>query len=590
VNVTGVTYLLRSRLVASEGGDGVRRVGGKAATGKPTRQPTGLRRLAPLLALMLFAAACASVASGSTQPSGGDDDDADAGPPQYGGKMTYGIEAETTNGYCLAEGQLAISGIQVARSIYDTLTVPDGDGNFQPFLAESLTPNADYTEWTVQLREGVTFHDGSPLTAEVVKNNIDAWRNQYPGRSSLLLQFVFGDIADTRATGPLTVVITTARPWVALPAALYSSGRVGIMAQSQLDDPDHCADDLIGTGPFKLVDWQVNNRMRLERNEDYWRRDQNGNQLPYLDELEFRPMPEESQRVNALRSGEIDGFHMSSITASLVVDEMRALDEAEQVNMAESDDFAEVGFIMLNLTEPPFNDIRVREALALAVEGELSNEIFSKSIPTPANGPFAPGSMGYVEDTAFQTSDPARARQLVDEYERETGQQLEFTITSQNTTSLLQQLELAKQFWEDVGMTVRITTLEQSALIQAAIEKNYQGITFRNYPGLDPDGMYVWWYDGNTNPVNFPGLADPEVDRLLDAGRETPDPAQRRQIYEDLNRRVNEQHYFFWTTWSIWAVPLNPDYHNVVGAQAPGASEYTGLALGHDMAFIWKEQ
>jgi peptide/nickel transport system substrate-binding protein len=542
-----------------------------------------------LLALLIFAGACASVSSGSTQPSGGDDDDADAGPPQYGGKLTYGLEAETTNGWCLPDGQLAISGIQVARSIYDTLTVPDGEAVFQPHLAESLTPNPDFTEWTIELREGISFHNGEPLTAETVKANVDAWRGQNPDYPALLLRFVFQNIANTTVTGPNTLVISTTTPWSALPSALWSSGRAGIMAMEQLQNPDTCARNLIGTGPFVVDSWRTNSYMRLHRNEGYWRTDEDGNQLPYLDELEFRPMPEEAQRVNAMRSGEIDGFHASSITGALVLDEMRALDEAEQVNLIESQDFAEVGFIMLNTSQPPFDDIRVREALHLAIEGELANEIFTKSIAEPANGPFAPGTMGHVEDTGFHTSDPGRARQLVEEYEREVGP-LEFTITSQNTTALLQQLELSEQFWEDVGMDVTITTLEQSALIQTAIDGEFQGLTFRNYPGIDPDGMYVWWY-GAGNPVNFPRFDDPEVNRLLDAGRSTADPVERRQIYEDLNRRVNEQHYFMWTTWSIWFVPLNPDFHGVIGASPPdGPSDYTGLALGHDMAMMWREQ
>ena len=155
-------------------------------------RPSGLPRLCALivLALALLVTACASVESGSTQVSGGDDDDADAGPPQYGGRVVYGLEAETTNGWCLPEGQLAIAGIQVARSIYDTLTVPNGEGEFVPFLAEAVTSNPDFTEWTITLRPGITFHDGSPLTAEVVKNNLDAYRGQYPGRTSLLFQFV----------------------------------------------------------------------------------------------------------------------------------------------------------------------------------------------------------------------------------------------------------------------------------------------------------------------------------------------------------------------------------------------------------------
>ena len=192
-------------------------------------RPSGLPRLCALvlLAVALLASACASVESGSTQVSGGDDDDADAGPPQYGGRVVYGVEAETTNGWCLPEGQLAISGIQVARSIYDTLTVPNADGQFVPFLAESVTSNPEFTEWTITLRPDIVFHDGSPLTAEVVKNNLDAYRGQYPARTSLLFQFVLSDIAAVDVTGPLTVRVTTDRPWSSFPSFLYSSGRHG---------------------------------------------------------------------------------------------------------------------------------------------------------------------------------------------------------------------------------------------------------------------------------------------------------------------------------------------------------------------------
>ena len=132
-------------------------------------------------------------------------------------------------------------------------------------------------------------------------------------------------------------------------------------------------------------------------------------------------------------------------------------------------------------------------------------------------------------------------------------------------------------------MTVRITTLEQSALIQTAIEKSYDALTFRNYPALDPDNLYVWWYNGDDNPVNFMGFNDPEVNRLLDAGRGTADQAQRQQIYQDLNTELARQNYMLWASWTIWAVPMNPDFHGVVGARPPdGGSDYTGLAVGND--------
>jgi peptide/nickel transport system substrate-binding protein len=562
----------------------------RPATAGRRRRPLAPALLALALVGALAVSACASVESGSTQASGGDDDDAGVGPPQRGGTLVYGLEAETTNGWCLPEGQLAIAGIQVARSIYDTLTVPTGDGSFAPFLAESVTPNADYTQWTITLRPGVTFHDGSPLTAEVVKNNLDAYRGQYPGRSSLLLAFVFSDVASVDVTGPLSLTVGTQRPWSSFPSFLYSSGRVGIMAQSQLDDAENCAKDLVGTGPFRLDEWRVNDHMTLVRNDHYWRTDADGNRLPYLDAVEFRPMPEQQQRVNALKSGELDGFHISSNTGALTIDEMRALDEAQQVNLAESDDFAEVGLLMLNTTKPPFDNPIAREAVALAAQRELASEILAKGIGTLANGPFAPGSIGYVEDTGYRSSDPERARELVAQYEAETGLPFEFQITADPTPELLQQVQLSKQFFEDVGIKVTVTTLEQSALIQRAIEKSYQAITFRNYPGLDPDNDYVWWYDGAKNPVNFMGFSDPEVTSLLDQGRQTADPGAREQIYQELNRELAREHYMLWTSWTIWAVPMGADVHGVVGARPPdGGEDYTGLALGHDMAYMWKE-
>lgn len=541
--------------------------------------------------LIVMTSACASVESGATLPSGGDDDDAEAGEPQYGGKAVYGLEAETTNGYCLPEGQLAIAGIQVARTLYDTLTVPNGDGGFEPFLAESVTPNAEYTQWTIDLRDGVKFHDGTDLTATVVKNNLDAFRGQYPARSALLFVFVLQDIDTIDVVDDLTLVVNTKRPWASFPSTLYSSGRLGISAQAQLDDPDNCGSNMIGTGPFKLKEWRVNDHLTAVRNDDYWRQDENGNQLPYLDEIEFRPMPEQQQRVNALKSGEVDAFHISSNTGALSIDELRALDEAEQVNMVESEDEAEVGFLMFNATEPPFDNALAREAAALAVQRDLSNEILSKGIATLANGPFAPGSTGYVEDTGFETDNQERARELVRQYEEETGKPLEFTITSDPTPELQQLVALNKEDFEAVGMTVRVTTLEQSALIQTAIERNYQALTFRNYPGLDPDTLYVWWY-GAGNPVNFMGFDDPEVNALLDQGRENPDQEARQEIYADLNRELAKENYMLWASWTIWAIPMQPEFHNVVGAQAPdySTSPYTGLALGHDLALLWKEQ
>jgi peptide/nickel transport system substrate-binding protein len=544
-----------------------------------------------VLVAVLFAASCASNESSSSEEGGGtDNSDEDAGTPQSGGKVVYGLEAETTNGWCLPEGQLAISGIMVARALYDTLTVPDGEGNFVPFLAKALTPNDDFTEWNIELREGIKFHDGTDLTAEVVKNNLDAYRNEYPGRTSLLFQFVLQDITGVEVVDPLNVKVTTGRPWASFPSFLYSSGRMGMVAQAQLDDAEGCARNLIGTGPFKLVEWQVNNHLTAEKNPDYWRTDDDGNQLPYLDEIEFRPITEAQQRLNALESGEVDAFHTTDIAT---IEELRDLADDGQVNLTESAKNAEVGNLMLNATAPPFDNPIARQAAATAIDREEVNQIISKGIPEIANGPFSPGTTGYLEDTGYPDYDPDKAKELVQQYEQETGQDLQVQISSPPEPETRQLVDLTAQYFEDAGMKVTTTTFDQSELIQTAIQRDYQAITWRNYPGLDPDNNYVWWYGGG-NPVNFMGFDDPEVNALLDEGRATADPDERQEIYGQLNEEFAKEDYMLWASWTQWDIATDDAVHGVVGARPPadsgGSGDYEGLALGNDMALMWREQ
>src|SRR5690606_31399877 len=120
---------------------------------------------------------------------------------------------------------------------------------YAPYLAKAVEPDESFKVWTIALRPGVTFHDGTALDSKVVKNNLDAYRGTYPARSPLLFSFVLDNIDTVEAVNELTVKVTTKVPWVAFPAVLYASGRLGIMAQKQLDaDLDDCGSKPIGTG------------------------------------------------------------------------------------------------------------------------------------------------------------------------------------------------------------------------------------------------------------------------------------------------------------------------------------------------------
>ena len=547
-----------------------------------------MRRVAVLLAFGLVAAACGGGGDDGGGGGAGGDAAGEEGTATPGGRVVYGLEAESIAGWCLTESRLAISGITVAGAIYDTLTRPNAEGEAEPWLAESVEPNDDFTQWTITLRDGVTFHDGSPLTAEVVKNNLDAYRGQYPTRHPDLFIFVFEPIQSVDVVDPLTVSVTMKQPWVSFDSQLWSSGRLGMMAQAQLDDERTCDRNLIGTGPFRLGDWVPNQSFTAEKNTDYWATDAEGNQLPYLDEIEFRPIVESSQRVNALESGEISAMHTSEPES---VSEIREQTESGQLNSYETDEFGETAYIMLNVSKPPFDNIKARQALAYALPFDDFNAIIGDGILTQATGPFAPGNIGNLdkEDLPdFPDYDPDRARELVEEYEAETGQPLSFTYTTTQAQYTIEQGEFNKQHAEEVGMSVQIVTLDQSAQINAAITGDFEAIGWRNHPGGDPDLQYNWWKTGS--PVNFGRFSDPEIDRLLDEGRTTADPPEREQIFEDVNRRFSEQLWNLWVYYAPWIVGMAPDVHGVPGEGPSGPEPFPGLAVGHPVAYMWVEQ
>ncbi|MGI8710203.1 MAG: ABC transporter substrate-binding protein [Acidimicrobiales bacterium] len=576
-----------------------------------------------LLAVSVIAAGCGGASEGGGGSKGskkakdlgltveaGESGLKDAGKPQRGGKLLYGLEADSNGGFCLPDAQLAISGMMVVRAVYDTLTMPNAEGKYVPYLAQSVEPNDDYTEWTITVRPDVKFHDGSPLTAQVVKNNIDAFRGTYEGRPSLLFQFVLKNIKDTKLVDKDTMTVQMTKPWVAFPAFLYSSSRLGIMAQSQLDDKTSCNRKPVGTGPFKFVSWNPNQKLVAKANPDYWQTAPDGKPYPYADSIEFRPISDGQVRNQALQTGDINIMHTSN--ARDISTQWKDARDAGKANMLVSENSAEVAFLQLNETKPPFDDKRMREALAVGADRKEVNQIINNGLPTIANGPFFTDSIAYVKDTGFPKFDLERAKKLVKEY-RADGNNPDFTLTATTDPSVQQLAQLLQQKAEAAGFKVKIALRDQAALINDAIGKGYQAMTFRNYPGGDPDLNYVWWYSGETgedgkfapNPVNFAGINDKTVDKLFDEGRSEPDPAKRKAIYQNLDRQMGNEIHGLWAWYTPWAIVESPKVHNIFGPPLPGkdASKpgpastddkslqpFTGLATGHSLLGVWIEQ
>ncbi len=552
----------------------------------PAVRTSGARRfvlLAAVSALAVLAASCGGDGGGG-DATGGDEEP--LGSPTRGGTVVYGLEAETTEGWCLPEASLAISGIQVARAIYDTLTIPDENAGYQPFLAESIEPNEDDTVWTIRLRPDVTFHDGSPLDAEVVKNNLDAYRGVYPGRTALQYMFVFENMADVSVVDPSTVQITTKTPWPALPAALFGSGRVGMVAQAQLDDAETCDSNLIGTGPFVFEEWRIDESLTATRNPDYWGTDAEGEQLPYLDAIEFRPIADGASRTNTLLSGEIQAAHMS------MAEDIEAVeDEADsgQLNVISSTDYGEVGYQMLNTATAPFDNVAAREAVVTAIDMETYNSVRNQGFMTNANGPFAPGEIGHLEDTGYPTYDLDAAKAAVAAYEAETGEPLEFTITLTPDAGTVSNMQVFQEMFAKAGIEASLETVPQAELIDRAIAKDFQMLDFRNHPGGNPDGQFDWWKSDSV--LNFSSIDDPEIDRLLLEGRAERDVTERQRIYGEINQRFATELYNIWMQWTQWTVATSPNVHGIMGPALPdGAAPFPGLATGHSVAGLWVEQ
>ena len=531
---------------------------------------------------LLFVAVLAGACGGSSDKEATGDG---SGKPTPGGTLTYALEGETADGWCLPEAQLAISGIQVARSIYDTLTAPNEDGDYVPFLAETITPNADYTQWTLTLRPNITFHDGTALDATVVKNNLDAYRGKYPARSVLLFSFVFSNIADVTVVDPMTVSITTKTPWASLPGALFGSGRVGMVAQSQLDDPSTCDTKLIGTGPFSLVKWTQNESLELKKNPKYWQKDADGTQLPYLDEIVYKPTPEGASRINGLLAGDLNAIQMSG---GEQIDQLRDETEAGNISSYESDKFGEVSFGQLNTSTAPFNSKTARLAAIKSIDMEAYNKTVNLDVLQNANGPFAPGGIGYLEDSGYPTYDLAESKKLVAQYKEETGTDLAFTLIATPDPATQAAAAVVQQMGKAAGIDVTITALEQAALISTAISGKYQAMVFRNYPGGDPDANYVWWKGGG-NPVNFGRFDDVEINALLDEGRATPDKAKRQEIYGDINKRFASEGYSIWLQWTLWDIATATDVFGTLGPDLPddAGAPFPGLATGHPVTGMW---
>ncbi|HVM41212.1 MAG TPA: ABC transporter substrate-binding protein [Acidimicrobiia bacterium] len=554
---------------------------------------------AALLALALLAGACSSsdnASSGEQARSGGGEvrtgDFVDAGEPVVGGRVVYGLEADTTGGFAPAACVCAVSGHQIMKAVYDTLALVDENGEIVPNLATGWEHNDDYTQWTITLRDGVKFHDGTSLDGAAVAVNIAALQK------SLLTQTALRDVESVTSSGQ-TVTINLSQPVARLPVVF--SSQLGYVASpkwlAEAAQDSSLLNQPVGTGPFMYESYTPGNGNSFVavRNPNYWREG-----LPYLDEVEFRVLEDIQSRSNALRKGEIDVMHTSN------ADEIAKFRKDANFDRFEVGNNMETSYVLLHVgsetttiggrTEPnPMADVRIRRALAHATDNDTLIRARNAGIVDEANGPFPPGTVGYLEETGFPKFDVDAAKALVADYEAENGP---VTVRYATTSDPFNRVtaELLQQMWEAAGVTVTIDTIEQSQFILKALTGEFQAFGWRNHGGVDPMLQEIWWHSANSAAppalsLNFGRIQDEVIDTNLDTIKNSDDPAEVKRAAEAVNRRFGEQVYNLWNNWTLWAVVANPVVHNPInGYTAPGGERIrSGIGIGasHFLTQAW---
>jgi peptide/nickel transport system substrate-binding protein len=536
-----------------------------------------VRFLASVAALAVVAAACGG---GSSNKSGsGSSGSNSGGTPVEGGSVTYGLDAEHPEGFCDPTAQLAAAGILENLAIYDTLMVPNEKGDMVPYLAQSVTPSADYKTWTIKVRPNIKFQDGEPLDSNAVKANFDAYRK------GPLFGFVFQNIVDERVVDPLTVAVDMKVPWIAFPSFLFGTGRVGMVAPNTLANPTSCANHPVGTGPFMFKEWVVNDHLTVVKNPNYWRKDSAGRALPYLNQMIFRPIIDPVSRLNALKAGQLD--LMMTDNGDTIFQARQAVNQGTLADV-ENEKSAEIGYTMLRVDKAPFNDQTAREAAAYAANRDELNQITNHGLNTLTDSPFAPDVFGYVKEPRQPPIkfDLNKAKQLVSQYKAAHGGKFEFTISSTNDPTTIKLAQLLQSQWQAAGMTIHLRNADQGTLINQALGGDFQAVLWRNHPGADPDTQYVWWHSGS--PVNFGDIKDAQIDHDLDTGRSATDSNARKAAYEDLQKVFGEKLYNLWSWYSLWAFISKPTVHGITGPDLPDGGGKQGLVASvHPMLGLW---
>ncbi len=450
----------------------------------------------------------------------------------------------------LAPGQATgLADTSVMRTIYEGLVGFDLNFDVVPELATDWTVSEDATELTFQLREGVTFHDGTELNAEGVVAYFD-WLMDPDNALGARGRSGLAGLTGWEATGPMEVTLTLDAPNGAF---LFNLA----LANSYIASPNALSEDLarnpVGSGPFRFAEWQDGEYVLVERYEDYW------GDPAHVEAIRFMVVNNAATRVAMLEAGEID---WAEDLPPALLPAVEANPELEAV--ATESTFARI--FPMNTQREPFDDVRVRQALNYAVDKDQLAQVVFRGYATVMDSPLTSPVFGYTSVGPYPY-DPERARELLAEagYGPD-GETLAFDVLTFTGAEYETAGTVLQQMFADVGVEMTLNPTERGSLVEQIFQplettEFLAGLVGNSSATGDaartlavPFARASWPPASN----NWSFYENPELEALLEAGVATGDPDERREIYAEAQRIIWED--------APWVFLYSPD--NIAGQRA----------------------
>ncbi len=449
----------------------------------------------------------------------------------------------------------------ITRQIFDSLVAVDSTGAYHPWLATSWEQSADGLTWRLTLREGVTFHDGTPFNAEAVKFNFD--RIKDPATRSVTTAGYWGPYASTTVVDEYSVDVVFSEPYAPF-LAIISNELFGIKSPTAATESgDDFGRNPVGSGPFVFVEWIDGDHVTLRKNPDYnWGPANAKHQgAAYLDEIIYTFPEEPATRTALLESGEVDVItHVNFI-------DVETIEASDDLRVHTSIIQASAAGMLLNTERFPTDDIEVRKALEYATNQEEISQLVTFGVEIPNKGVLTPESwIYYAPEAELYSYDPEQAKSILeaagwidtddDGIREKDGQPLHMIYICFPGAGC-SQAEVIQAQWRDVGADLELLQLANPANKEASTRGDHN-VRPLSWNHADPMVLSVMFHPDNVDEGwAFSRWRAPELAEMLDNATTIQDQNERIEAYKAIQIYIMENALFIPTIATTFVVGLN---------------------------------